>query len=342
MSRVGADRSDAVEQEDFPRIELVRDVLVVPSPGHRANEDDWEANPPVEEAVDLGSGVFIERIDNELAEQVLDASTPRGLNFEATRQFGQMYALWRDVPGDEYEANHYGWDTSQSISEVVAVSRFVLDNAHSFEFVGRVIDRSEGSRKIVPLLGFDGRIAYRARKDRFWFTAEEAKELRTLLDVYRALKDGLPDRVKRAVWAADRSCYCRYMQETLTHIVTGLEALLNTGDDEPITAQFVKRSQALAAEFGIETSRSYWSWVYKARSKVVHGAESQLVAPTGWDESEGDLPPDVARIAQAQDVLRIAIRNALADEELRSVFQKDESIRARWPLEEEASPKTTD
>jgi hypothetical protein len=99
MSEIGADRPDELEsQEDFPRIEFVRDVLVVPSPGHRANEDDWMANPPVDAAVDLGNGVVIERIEHELAEQVLEASTPRGLNFDAIRQFGQLYSFWREVP----------------------------------------------------------------------------------------------------------------------------------------------------------------------------------------------------------------------------------------------------
>lgn len=97
----------------------------------------------------------------------MDASTARGLNFEATRQFGQLYSLWRDVPEAEYEHALFAWDTSQAILEVITLSRFVLDNAHSFEFVGRDIERNDGHRRIVPLLGNDGRIAYRSRKDRF-------------------------------------------------------------------------------------------------------------------------------------------------------------------------------
>jgi hypothetical protein len=334
MSQIGVGRPDELEgEEDFPRIERVRDVLVVPSPGHRANEEDWMANPPVDAAVDLGNGVVIERIEHELAEQVLEASTPRGLNFDAIRQFGQLYSFWREVPQAEYEAGPFGWDRSQAITEVIAVSRFVLDNPHSFEFVGRVIDRSDGHRRIAPLLGYDGRIAYRSRQDRFWLTTEEAGELRMLLDQYRAVKDVLPDRVGRALRHADRSCYCRYLEEALIKIVTGLEALVNTGDEEPVAAQFVKRSQALAAELGVETSRSYWNWVYGARSRPVHGAESQLVAPVGWDESDADPPRDVAKIAKAQDVLRQAIRKAFEDDGFRAVFESEESIQARWPLE---------
>jgi hypothetical protein len=341
MPQIGAGRPDDLEnEEEFPRIALVRDVLVVPSPGHLANDEDWLANPPIEEATDLGDGVFIERLrgdESELPEQVMDASTARGLNYEATRQFGQLYSLWREVPREEYDESWFSWDPATVIGEVLALSRFVLDNAHSFEFAGRVIDRTDGHRGIACSLGYDGRIAYRVRKDRFWLTSAEANELRELLDQYRAAKNVLPERVKRALWHADRSCYCRYIHEAVTNIVTGLEALLNTGEDEPIAAQFVKRSHAVAWELGVETSRSYWSWVYDIRSKAVHGAEARLVVPAGWDETQGDPPRDVARVAQAQDVLRSALRKAIEDDAFRAVFENVESIRARWPLDEPAA-----
>jgi len=66
----------------------------------------------------------------------------------------------------------------------------------------------------------------------------------------------------------------------------------------------------------------------------VHGAEAKLVAPAGWDETAGDPPVDVARIAKAQDVLRETIRKALEEEEFCAVFESEASIRARWPLGE--------
>jgi Apea-like HEPN len=140
------------------------------------------------------------------------------------------------------------------------------------------------------------------------------------------------DAKARAAGVSDRA----HIHEAVTNIVTGLEALLNTGEDEPIAAQFVKRSQALATELDIQTSRSYWNWVYDVRSKAVHGAEAHLVVPAGWDETEGDPPRDVARIARAQDVLRLVLRKAIEDEAFRAVFENEESIRRRFPLEEPA------
>jgi hypothetical protein len=157
---------------------------------------------------------------------------------------------------------------------------------------------------------------------------------RTLLDQFRAAKATLPDRVNRALWQAEASSQSRYLTDAVAHIATGLEALLNTGDDEPIAAQFVKRSKQLADELGLGgTSNSYWSRIYDARSTVVHGAESKLVVPAGWDESDDDPPRDVARIAKAQDVLRAAIRRAIENEEFRAVFETENAIRQRWPLE---------
>jgi hypothetical protein len=339
MSHLGAGPLPVETEDDLPRVVAVRDVLVVPSPGHQADPQEWLDYPAVEGPADLGNGVFLERLrgDEDLAEQVIHASVPRGLNFEATRQFGQLYSFWRDVPDEEIDGSSlFAWDPSQSIAEVIALARFVRDNANGFEFAGRVVDRSDGRRRIAPLNGHDGRIAYRARRDRFWFTAAEARELRAFLDQYRSVKNLLPDRVQRALWHADRGSYSRYMQEALTNIVIGLEALLNTGEDHPVTAQFVQRSQSLAAEFGIDTSRSYWRWVYKSRSAIVHGARSKLVAPAGWDETEDDPPADVAKIAKAQDVLRKAIRKAIEDDGFRSVFENEDSIRERWPLNESA------
>lgn len=45
MPQLGAGRQDNFDDElDLPDIARVRDVLVVPSPGHRANEQDWLDN----------------------------------------------------------------------------------------------------------------------------------------------------------------------------------------------------------------------------------------------------------------------------------------------------------
>jgi Apea-like HEPN len=328
------------EDEIGPTISRVRDVVVIPSPGHDANAEDWLAYRAVDGPVDLGNGITLERLRGEeadLAEQVIHAAVPRGQNFEPVRQFGQMYSFWREVPAEEWSADSerrlFHWDTTQAVTEALFLSRFVLDNGYSLEYAGRVIDRSDGYRRICPLTGHDARLAYRARKSRFWFTNAEAIELRTFLDNYRAAENALPQRVKRATFQAEASAQSRYLSDAIAHLTTGLEALLNTDEDVQITAQFVKRSKQLADELGIDgTSHTYWTWIYTARSKVVHGAEVKLVAPEGWYEGHEEPPADVKKIAKAQDVLRAAVRRAIEEDDFRAVFDSNEAIAARWPL----------
>lgn len=334
------DAGDCDDAETGPRISRVRDVVVIPSPGHHANANEWLAHHAVDGPIDLGGGVMLERLrgdEADLAEQVINAALPRGQNFEPVRQFGQMYSFWRDIPEDEWSVDNerrlFHWDTTQVVTEAVFLSRFVLDNGYSLEYAGRVIDRSDGHRRICPLTGHEARLAYRTRRARFWFTDADAAELRTFLDQYRVAKDVLPQRVKRAIFQAEASAQSRYLSDAVAHITTGLEALLNTDADAQITAQFVKRSKQLADELGIDgTSHTYWTWIYNARSKVVHGAEVQLIAPEGWYESSEEPPDDVKKIAKAQDVLRAAARRAIEDSDFRVVFESSDAITARWPL----------
>ncbi len=343
MPQIGAGRppdADDWDDPELPEMELMRDILVIPSPGYLADPDEWMEHRAVEGPVDLGNGVMLERLRQvdgvDVAEQVIHASVPRGLNHDATRSFGQLYSFWREIPEAEWNSQGmFNWDTTHAIAEAVVISRLVLDNGHSYEFAGRVFDRDDGHRRIAPLNGYDGRTAYRARKSRFWFTEPEANELRTLLDQYRAAKANLPARVERALGQAERSAQSRFITDAVAHIATGLEALLNTNEEEEITKQFVKRSKQLADELGIDgTSNTYWSWIYKKRSEVVHGAESKLVAPAGWYESDEEPPADVKKIAKAQDVLRAAVRKAIEDEQFRALFESDEAIAARWPLDQ--------
>ncbi len=52
-----------------------------------------DADRAIDGPVDLGNGVMLERLRaDDVAEQVIHASLPRGLRHEPTRQFGQLYS----------------------------------------------------------------------------------------------------------------------------------------------------------------------------------------------------------------------------------------------------------
>jgi len=41
----------------------------------------------------------------------------------------------------------------------------------------------------------------------------------------------------------------------------------------------------------------------------------------------------VERVAKTQDSLRVVLRHCIEDEEFRAIFEDDESIRRRWPVQ---------
>lgn len=79
----------------------------------------WDRHPGVDDerfgetvdAIDLGGGIFIEELDRDTAELVMNACTPRGHYFVPVRQFGQRYSFVKEVPLDELEHRHFAWDT---------------------------------------------------------------------------------------------------------------------------------------------------------------------------------------------------------------------------------------
>lgn len=66
----------------------------------------------------------------------------------------------------------------------------------------------------------------------------------------------------------------------MTHIVTGLEALLKT-ERHNATEQFTTRAPAMADAIGLDGAAIDWDAVYAARSDASHGAEIELFAPPG-------------------------------------------------------------
>ena len=75
-------------------------MLVIPSPGHRADEQAWLDYPAVEDAVDLGDGVFIERLRaDDLAERRL---------LHGDTLHGSGVFRWRVEPLPQHGLNRVG------------------------------------------------------------------------------------------------------------------------------------------------------------------------------------------------------------------------------------------
>lgn len=312
----------------------VRDIVIVPTDARFTNLPDWDTHPPASwdnGPVALGDGITIECLSGEDAKAVMDASTPAGENFEATRQFSQLYAFVREIGDAEYQNPHSGWDMTHALTYTLALSRLVLDNAYCTEFAARLIEEPDGRRIIEPVLGLDQRLAYRLRETRFWLTETEAAELATLRDAFSRNEGLLPDRVRRAIWRCGRSAETRFLGETVMHVVTGLEALLKT-ERHNATNQFTTRMPMLAAALVPGGSATDWRAVYAARSDVSHGAEVALFAAPGRTRGGTPPPAAIALVAATQDLLRAAVRRAIEDAAFRAQFADDGAVRAAWPI----------
>ncbi len=203
----------------------------------------------------------------------------------------------------------------------VALSRLVRPNDADATYAARLhVDGTTGDA--FPLS--NGFSAYMlVSSERRWLTAQEAQDLRCLLDRWLKNKASLPERVRHALWMHEHAWRLRYLEVRLPHTVGALEALLNAGSNERQGEQFRRRVPLLAASVGHEVPPAdVLRDVWKLRSKWSHG---ELLSPP-------DAPELSQRLATLERILALAIRRAIEDRDFADVFSTAAKIRARFPL----------
>ncbi len=317
-------------------MQRVRDIAIVPTGTDDAPVEEYRDHPPAD-GVDLGHGVSIEHLSDDDYNLMMAACVPRGHYFFAEQQWGQRYAFVLQVELDDYEDKPDDWDTKQTLSSALAMSRFVRDNVHCSEFAGRLVEHEDGEQQVIPLADFEFRLAYRYGRDRDWLDADDADdaaELRTLLDRFLQVGPAWPSRVRRGIRNCERASQTPYLSESQPRLVTGLEALLSTNLGH-VGKQFRERTGALATEFGIDgVSEQMLGRMYDFRSGAYHGDEIHLLS------SDPNRQPEIAEqhrelVGEArllQRVLRATVRKAIEDDDFRDVFEEDECVRQRWPV----------
>jgi hypothetical protein len=315
-------------------IRAIRDVAVVPTGTDDATADDFRDHPPAESA-DLGRGLTIERLSDAEYELVMAAARPRGHFFYAEPQWGQRYAFVRRVERAQYDEAPYAWDSDKTLSYALALARLVRDTSHCAEFAVRFVDFGDDAQQVIPLYGFESRLAYRYSRTRDWLDAAEAQELAALLVAFWQVEPEWPDRIRRAIRQCERASQTPFLQESQPRIITGLESIVNTSRQH-VSKQFRERVVALAAEVDVEgISKSLADRQYAARSQAYHGSDVALfsghpgsAAPDLTDEQRRALE----ETARLQLVLRRAARRMIEDGDFRELLASEDLVRERFPV----------
>jgi hypothetical protein len=281
-------------------------------------------HPPPSLPFDLGDGLWLEAVPPGLLGRLKVACEQAGWRTQTLkgRTKGTMdlthtpYAFVNHDPGEEPR-----WDSTQQIITAVSLSRLIWPNAVSPDYAARVEDPEGGRLRVVPHRVYHSN--YVADPDaRPWLTQEEAVQLAELLARNRSARVPRHGRVWLARWFAEYAAQTYYVEVRLTHVISGLEALLNTSTRQA-TAQFVDRLPSLGEALGQPISRNQASRIYDDRSKIAHGAPTALVTP-------GRKQARQQRLQWAENLLRAAVRRAIEDGTFLRSFDNDQAVDARW------------
>jgi hypothetical protein len=321
-------------------IARIRDIIVcaAEAPGS-VTTVEFRAHPPVGapqslypsavSEIELGDGVKLLALPSEEAEEIMDACTPRGMNFDPIRQFSQRYSFVRHRTFEEIDDSYFNPDEDGKLYDALSLSRLIRDHGFSLQYTARVIDHVDGKRTIAYRASSEGNAAYRLIPGREWLDGPEAEGLAVLLAAKRSAE--LPPRVSRAMWRSEYATRIGWADVMLPMLIGGLEALLKVGRGQ-LTAQFKQRATAVAVELGVDgIDEHLCGRMYNGRSDWVHGSHVQLFGRGGSQvPTDADERRVLDEIAKMRDLLRAAIRRAIEDPEFRAIFTDDDALETHW------------
>lgn len=277
------------------------------------------SQPPPEARFNLADDLWVGKLDDETAKNILDSCEPTGRWVKKpVKLFSQLYAFVREPASEE---PLYTWDSDLRLQFCIALSRLIHPTSISFEHAARITYESDGSvREIIPgpVKGF-GSEAYVANENsRNWLITDDLQALREILKQTRL--SNLPPRVHRALWYHEFAARTREVSVRWTLVCTALEALVHT-DRLHSTKQFKKRVPQLAKELGTcQFSEDDAETAYDLRSRVSHG--QGLASLKAQDRNLYE---------RMENVLRHTLVHTIHHPEFAQAFESDQTIQTRWP-----------
>jgi hypothetical protein len=306
-------------------IESVTDYLLVTTDGTTADTDDTCDPAGAGSAVQLAANLTLGVLDATLARRLMRACELRGERWDPDPLFGVAQAFVHAVdPGVAVDRQQlHAWDPDHVLFSALSLSRLVRPHAIACDYaVRRLVETTGPSASCPTTPRTPGWPSASSSPPGGWLDAKEAEQLGILLSAYAP--EHLPGRVRRAWWQCESMVRERYLEDTLLIIVSGLESLLKVGRRR-VTAQFVQRTTALAAEFSIALTETHATAGYDDRSGISHGAATDLTHPTFRTDF-------VERTDLLQQTLRAAVRRAIEDPAFAALFASDAMIRGQWPV----------
>lgn len=220
---------------------FVRDVIVQTiTHDLKVSDETFRSEPPLAKRIELGNGLWVGPLELETVNAIFDACSPRGMNFNATRQFGYHYCFVREQKTPHTPSIR--WDEDRRLQNCMDLSRLVHPTTIATHFSARLsyeIGKYDFPSMIVPgyVQGLGAFAWVNGPAWRNWLTESDAQELAKLIAVYDYGK--LPVRLRRAMRHLLYASFTYHLDLRFTLVVTGLEALVNT-NRERVAKQFKK------------------------------------------------------------------------------------------------------
>lgn len=177
---------------------------------------------------ELTNDIWIERLDEELAAHIQEACEPPHYNFNNVGHDRHLYAFVRQLPAPETSR----YEGMSQLIAAVALSRLIRPTSMGTRYCAQVV---HFGLKDSPIWAIQYRSTspdvFISGKDRDWLSIEDAEELRMLMP-WLSPDKRMHDRVHRAYWYQEYAMRSYYLDARLTHVVSGIEALINTGEKD--------------------------------------------------------------------------------------------------------------
>jgi hypothetical protein len=297
----------------------IQDVAIFPTPNFNAVDaaivQDY---PPLETRISVKEDVYIERVQRDFANQIMDACEPQAVA-GFVRQFGQLYSFIRkNAPSSP----PLEWDSDERLQICMGLSRIVHPTTISFRYSARIRYKASKLLDITPgpVSGFGAQAFISSEKYRNWLTESEGNELAGLVGGF--FSAALPARIRQALWYLEYAFRTHFIDVRWPLICMGLESLIHT-DKYKSTKQFSLRVSKLVGLLGMESlAEDKAEEAYVTRSLLVHG------------QKIGNLEEYQFGLYQRlEDILREAIKKSILDKSFAEIFASDDRIREMWPLE---------